>query len=308
MVGRRTQRDGVACGHRRSDCLQLSGRCVDEQLCQLTHEAHIAVFLEERCCVEAGHVQIMTDAALSDLAARIASARRVTAMTGAGVSAASGVPTFRGPEGLWRRYRPEDLATPEAFARDPSLVWEWYAWRREQVAASRPNAAHDVLARWSRLDGFHLITQNVDDLHGRAGTRGLVRLHGSLWELKCFKGCPNGAPPWRDERVPLPELPPRCPHCGGPARPAVVWFGESLDTADVDRAFEATMCDVFLTIGTSAVVYPAAGFIHQAKANGAFTAEINTELTPATSRVDLSLLGPAEQILPSIERLLANVL
>ena len=126
-------------------------------------------------------------------------------MTGAGVSAASGVPTFRGPDGLWRRYRPEELATPEAFARDPALVWEWYAWRRETVAACRPNAAHDVLARWSQRDGFRLITQNVDDLHVRAGTRDLVRLHGSLWELKCFNGCARGARPWRDERVPLPE-------------------------------------------------------------------------------------------------------
>jgi len=248
----------------------------------------------------------MTDSALTELASRIASARRVTAITGAGVSAASGVPTFRGPDGLWRRYRPEDLATPGAFARDPSLVWEWYAWRRERVAACRPNAAHDVLARWSQHDGFRLITQNVDDLHGRAGTRGLVRLHGSLWELKCFKACPKGALPWRDERVPLPELPPLCPHCGGQARPAVVWFGESLDGADVDRAFEATTCDVFLTIGTSAVVYPAAGFVDQARARGAFTVEINTEKTPASSRVDLSLLGPAEEVLPSIEQLLAE--
>jgi NAD-dependent deacetylase len=174
------------------------------------------------------------------------------------------------------------------------------------VAACRPNAAHDVLARWSQHDGFRLITQNVDDLHVRAGTRGLVRLHGSLWELKCFKACPAGALPWRDERVPLPELPPLCPHCGGQARPAVVWFGESLDGTNVDRAFEATTCDVFLTIGTSAVVYPAAGFVDQAKARGAFTAEINAEKTPASSRVDLSLLGPAEEILPSIEQLLAE--
>jgi len=248
----------------------------------------------------------MTDTALADLASRMATARRVTAMTGAGVSAASGVPTFRGADGLWRRYRPEDLATPVAFAHDPSLVWEWYAWRREQVAACRPNAAHNVLARWSQHDGFRLITQNVDDLHGRAGTRGLVRLHGSIWELKCFKPCANGERPWRDERVPLPEQPPLCPHCGGLARPAVVWFGESLDSAVVDRAFEATTCDVFLTIGTSAVVYPAAGFVDEARAKGAFTVEINTETTPASSCVDLSLIGPAEEILPSIEQLLAE--
>jgi len=214
------------------------------------------------------------------------------------VSAASGVPTFRGPDGLWRRYRPEDLATPGAFARDPSLVWEWYAWRRERVAACRPNAAHGVLARWSQHDGFRLITQNVDDLHGRAGTRGLVRLHGSLWELKCVKACPKGARPWRDERVPLAPCPPRCPHCGGLARPAVVWFGEALDHATLDAALQATACDLFLTVGTSSLVYPAAGLVHEAQRRGAFTAEINLEATPASSAVDLAIHGAAEQILP----------
>lgn len=243
----------------------------------------------------------MTDTTLNDLAARIASARRVTVMTGAGVSAASGVPTFRGPDGLWRTFRPEELATPEAFARDPALVWEWYAWRREKVAACRPNAAHEVLARWSQRDGRTLITQNVDDLHARAGTRDLVRLHGSLWELACVNGCARGTRPWRDERVPLPEMPPRCPHCRGHARPAVVWFGESLDPADVQRAFDATACDVFLTVGTSAVVYPAAGFVHQARSRGAFTAEISVDETSASALVDVSLRGPAEEILPYLE-------
>jgi NAD-dependent deacetylase len=239
-----------------------------------------------------------------DLAARISSAARVTVMTGAGVSAASGVPTFRGPDGLWRRHRPEELATPEAFARDPALVWEWYAWRRETVGACRPNAAHEVLARWSQRAGVTLITQNVDDLHIRAGTRDPVRLHGSLWELKCFNGCARGTRPWRDERMPLPELPPPCPYCGGHARPAVVWFGESLDSADVNRAFDASACDVFLTVGTSAVVYPAAGFVHQARSRGAFTAEINMDETPASALVDLSLRGPAEELLPATDRLL----
>jgi NAD-dependent deacetylase len=248
------------------------------------------------------------DERLPALAARIRAARRVTVMTGAGVSAASGVPTFRGPGGLWRTYRPEDLATPEAFAHDPVLVWEWYAWRREKVASCAPNAAHDVLARWSRHDvtGARVITQNVDDLHTRAGTHGLVRLHGSLWELKCFDGCRGGAAPWRDERVPLPERLPRCPHCGGHARPAVVWFGEPLDPADVERASDATACDVFLTVGTSAVVYPAAGLAVQARSRGAFTAEINLEPTPASSVVDLSILGAAEEVLPVVDRLLAS--
>jgi NAD-dependent deacetylase len=254
---------------------------------------------------------------LETLAARIRGAARLTILTGAGVSAASGVPTFRGPQGLWRQFRPEDLATPEAFARDPHLVWEWYAWRREQIAACEPNAAHDVIARWSRegqtpahdaTQGVRppytgrlkvvVLTQNVDDLHVRAGTPDLVRLHGSIWELSCWNRC--GAAPWRDERVPLPDTPPRCPHCGGLARPAVVWFGESLGARDVHAAVEATDCDVFLTVGTSSVVYPAAGLVHQARERGAFTAEVNVEETPASAAVDLAIHGPAEEILPAL--------
>lgn len=178
---------------------------------------------------------------LATLAAQIRKARRLTILTGGGVSAASGVPTFRGQDGLWRRYRPEDLATPEAFARDPGVVWEWYAWRRDMIAGCEPNAAHHVIARWSGSDPATsrlkvvVITQNVDDLHIRAGTQGLVRLHGSIWELSCVNRCAAGSGPWRDERAPLPECPPKCPHCGGLARPAVVWFGESLDPRDVSR-------------------------------------------------------------------------
>jgi len=226
-------------------------------------------------------------------------------MTGAGVSAASGVPTFRGPDGLWRTYRPEDLATPQAFAQDPALVWEWYAWRRQKVAACLPNAAHDVLARWSQRDGVRLITQNVDDLHLRAGTRDPIRLHGSIWELKCFDGCTRGSIPWRDDRVPLPEVLPRCPFCRGYARPAVVWFGETLSATEINHAQDATTCDVFLTVGTSAVVYPAAGFVHEARSRGAFTAEINVDETPASARLDLSIRGAAEEILPAIDKLLS---
>ena len=270
---------------------------------------------------------------LDRLAARIRDAQRLTILTGAGVSAASGVPTFRGPDGLWRRYRPEELATPEAFARDPQLVWEWYAWRRERIAACAPNAAHAIIATWStgvrpRYDPspgsdpstgspgsdpstpgsdpstrrlrVAVLTQNVDDLHVRAGTQGLVRLHGSIWELSCWNRCAKGSTPWRDERVPLLEFPPRCSHCGGLARPAVVWFGETLRVEDVGAAVEATACDVFLTVGTSAVVYPAAGLVDQARHHGAFTAEINMEETPASPRVDVALHGPAERILPAL--------
>jgi NAD-dependent deacetylase len=224
----------------------------------------------------------------------------VTILTGAGISAASGVPTFRGAHGLWRQYRPEDLATPQAFARDPHLVWEWYAWRRELVAACHPNAGHDVIADWSKKPGVSVITQNVDDLHLRAGTRGLVRMHGSIWEMTCIDGCAAGMTPWRDDRVPLPEMPPRCPHCGALARPAVVWFGESLRQNDLNAALGATVCDLFLSVGTSAVVYPAAGLVHDARRHGAYTAEINLDETPASPLVDLTIRAGAEEVLPAI--------
>ena len=242
--------------------------------------------------------------ALPVLAARIRGARRLTILTGAGVSAASGVPTFRGQDGLWRQYRAADLATPEAFARDPRLVWEWYAWRRELIAACRPNAAHDVIAAWSRNPGCRVVTQNVDDLHLQAGTRELVRMHGSIWELSCWGRCAAGSTPWRDDRVPMTDLPPHCPHCGRVARPAVVWFGESLRPENLDAAVRATACDVFLTVGTSALVYPAAGLVHDARQHGAFTAEINLENTPASAAVDVAIHAGAEEILPAIAQML----
>ena len=220
-------------------------------------------------------------------------------MTGAGVSAASGVPTFRGAGGLWRTFRAEDLATPQAFARDPSLVWEWYEWRRATIASCTPNAAHGVLAQWTR-ESPHctVITQNVDDLHLRAGTERLVRLHGSIWELACWQRC--GTPRWRDERVPLPSRPMTCPSCGSLARPGVVWFGESLSPADLDAASAACSCDVFIAVGTSAIVYPAAGLLQEARSRGAFTAEINVEPTAASSAVDAAIQGGAETVLPEI--------
>lgn len=241
---------------------------------------------------------------LTRLADRIRGAQRLTILTGAGVSAASGVPTFRGEDGLWRQYRAEELATPDAFGRNPRLVWEWYAWRRERIAGCRPNPAHEVVAAWSQKTGCRVVTQNVDDLHVRAGTRSLIRMHGSIWELACWDACAKGATPWRDERVPLGELPPRCPHCGGPARPAVVWFGESLRAEDLRAAFEATACDVFLTVGTSAIVYPAAGLVHDARRQGAFTAEINLDETPASAAVDLAIHEGAELVLPRLAELL----
>ena len=228
-------------------------------------------------------------------------------LTGAGVSAASGVPTFRGPGGLWKDFRPETLATPEAFARDPELVWEWYAWRRELVARCQPNRAHAVLAEWSeRLRAFALVTQNVDGLHERAGTRALTRLHGSLWILRCVNGCGHSPEGWEDHRVPLHPLPPRCPGCGGLARPGVVWFGEALDPRDWETAERASACDVFLAVGTSAVVHPAAGLLARARRLGAFAVEVNPDATDASGIVDVHLAMKADEALDAVDALMQS--
>jgi NAD-dependent deacetylase len=236
------------------------------------------------------------------LAERLSAGSSVTVLTGAGVSAPSGVPTFRGRGGLWKQYRAEDLATPEAFARDPRLVWEWYDWRRAVVATCRPNRAHEVLADWSRrLSDFALLTQNVDGLHERAGTRSLTRLHGSLWVLRCAGPCGHAPDGWADHAVPLDPLPPRCPACGALARPGVVWFGEALDPRDWSAAERASACDVFLAVGTSAVVYPAAGLVQRARALGAFVAEINPEATGASTHVDVHLALGADEALEAID-------
>ena len=251
---------------------------------------------------------------LEKLAAHIRRATRLTVLTGAGISAGSGVPTFRGAEGLWRRYRAEDLATPAAFRRDPVLVWEWYASRRELVERCLPNPGHDVLARWSHDRGCTVVTQNVDDLHHKAGTAGVIRLHGSLWELRCA-GLPAAgrardrsgvcADDWHDDSVPFAEMPPRCPRCNGLARPAIVWFGEALRDSDLRAATAATRCDLFIAIGTSAIVHPAAGLLHEAKRHGAVTAEINPVPTPSSGVVDVAIQGAAEDVLPRLDLLLS---
>jgi NAD-dependent deacetylase len=231
---------------------------------------------------------------------------RITVMTGAGVSAASGVPTFRGADGLWQHLRVEELATPDAFARDPRLVWTWYDWRRQRIAACAPNAAHRVIAGWSlRFPRFTLITQNVDGLHERAGTRRVLRLHGSIWDVGCWRACGGAPRRWRDETAPFAVLPPPCPHCGGPLRPGVVWFGEALDADVVEASLDATACDVFFTIGTSAVVYPAAGLVEHARRHGALTVEVNPDTTPASAGVDVVVAAPAEVALPALDDRLA---
>src|SRR5437667_3936361 len=235
----------------------------------------------------------------------MAAASRITVLTGAGVSAASGVPTFRGPGGLWKDFRPEELAAPEAFGRDPKTVWEWYDWRRQLVARCRPNRAHEVLAAWSRRYGsFALVTQNVDGLHERAGTARVIRFHGSIWEVSCWRRCRGSPARWRDETVPFPALPPPCPYCGGPIRPGVVWFGEAIPAEALEASARALDCEVCLVVGTSSVVYPAAGLAEEAHRRGAFTCEINPEATAASSEMDLAIAGKAEEVLDRVEEIL----
>ncbi len=229
----------------------------------------------------------------------LAGAVRVAALTGAGISAESGIPTFRGAGGLWCNFRPEDLATPQAFQRDPKLVWEWYDWRRGLIAQARPNLGHYALAELEQKlgDRFMLITQNVDGLHNRAGSQRVLKLHGDIWWTLCT-GCSDVQ---SDFRVPLPELPPRCQKCGGLLRPGVVWFGEPLPARTWEQAEEAVRaCDVLIVAGTSAVVYPAASLAPQAQRHGAKIIEVNLEETPLSSSADLCLHGPSGEVLPRI--------
>jgi NAD-dependent deacetylase len=229
----------------------------------------------------------------------------ITVLTGAGVSAESDVPTFRGKDGLWRTYRAEELATPEAFARDPKTVWEWYDYRRQIVAGKHPNPAHEAITRLDEgLADFLLITQNVDGLHERAGTKRIVELHGNLFRVRCTGGCGTS----RNLEVPLTEIPPRC-HCGALLRPDVVWFGEALPEQALSAAFEASRsCDLMLVIGTSAVVQPAASMPLIAKQAGRYVVEVNPDPTPITPFVDIAFSGKAGEIVPEVvDALLASL-
>ena len=234
---------------------------------------------------------------IREIRTRLATARGVTVLTGAGISADSGVPTFRGADGLWRNFRAEDLATPEAFARDPCVVWEWYNWRRELIATKSPNPAHYALVDLEkRFERFWLITQNVDGLHGAAGSQKLSEIHGNIWKVRCTR-CGRV-----DENRELPiAIPPSCAACGGLLRPHIVWFGEALATEDLNRSYEALgRCEVLQIIGTSGIVYPAASFAPVAKAAGAFVVEINLDATPNTQVVDVSLQGRTKDVVPEL--------
>jgi len=226
-------------------------------------------------------------------------ARSIAVLTGAGISAESGVPTFRNAmTGLWARFNPEDLATPGAFRRNPKLVWDWYQWRRQLIAKALPNPGHDALARLEeRFADFTLITQNVDGLHRGAGSRNVLELHGDIRRNKCFdeNGAVDGWMPADDDG------PPRCPRCGGWIRPDVVWFGETLPEAELDAAFAASRrCDLFLCVGTSALVHPAASLPVEALRHGACLVEVNTGETPLSEVCDFSLRGPAARVLPAL--------
>lgn len=234
---------------------------------------------------------------LEEVRRRLQDARSIAVLTGAGVSAESGVPTFRGPGGLWREYRAEDLATPEAFHRDPRLVWEWYDWRRQRIALAKPNLAHYALVTLEkRAPEVTVVTQNVDGLHAQAGTRNLLEIHGSIWRTRCLS-CGEVK---ENREVPIGRIPPRCP-CEGLLRPDVVWFGEPLPFDATKRAYRAVEgCDLMLVIGTSGLVQPAASMGQRALASGATVVEINTEPTPQSEQYSYVLQGKAGEILPRL--------
>jgi NAD-dependent deacetylase len=233
------------------------------------------------------------------LISALRSASQMVVLTGSGISAESGVPTFREAQtGFWERFDPQELATPEAFDRDPELVWDWYAWRRDLVAQAAPNPGHLALAEMQELDqNLTLVTQNVDGLHQRAGSRDVVELHGNIGRTKCSV-----------EGVEVEEFeesrsPPVCPSCGAPLRPDVVWFGEMLPPGALDAASEAARnADLFLSIGTSSFVYPAAALPYEALESGATLVEINPGETPLTPHADYALRGPAGDVLPRLIR------
>lgn len=236
------------------------------------------------------------------------SARRVVAFTGAGISKESGLSTFREAQtGLWARFRPEDLATPEAFRRDPALVWSWYEWRRELVRSAMPNPAHHALVRLEsslreRGDAFTLVTQNVDGLHSRAGSHDPLELHGRILRTICS----------RDREVvedwaPVPEGPPPCPSCGAPLRPDVVWFGEMLPEGVMEEAWRAASgCDLMLVVGTSGRVYPAAGLVPVALEAGAWVVVVDPEPIEWSHPRVHPLRGGAAGILPGVVDLLVG--
>ncbi|MDY6989189.1 MAG: NAD-dependent deacylase [Thermodesulfobacteriota bacterium] len=234
---------------------------------------------------------------LAEVAEKLKASTNVLALTGAGISQESGVPTFRGTDGLWKNFRAEDLATPEAFERDPVTVWQWYDWRRSLIKPLAPNPGHCALAGLEKaIEAFTLVTQNVDGLHRAAGSKNPIEMHGTLWRVRCLR-CNKR---FDNRDVPIQILP-KCKECGGLLRPDVVWFGEALDVdilQTISRHLEKAQ--VMLVVGTSGNVQPAASFGLLAKKAGAFVVEVNRSKTPQSPFFDLSLEGKAGEILPSL--------
>lgn len=239
----------------------------------------------------------MSDEGTSNLIEHLRTARHVAVLTGAGVSAESGIATFRDPDGLWARFKPQELANMDAFLSNPALVQDWYAHRRSIVRNARPNPGHVALAELERyVDCVTIITQNVDGLHARAGSSSVLELHGSLDRNSCIE-CGRAAEAG-DMSGPAPYA---CAECGGMIRPDVVWFGEMLPPDVIEAAFEAAArCDVFLSVGTSAVVHPAASIPVEAARSGAFTAEINIERSAVSRHMHAVLIGKSGEVLPAI--------
>ncbi|MBM3123568.1 MAG: NAD-dependent deacylase [Chloroflexi bacterium] len=240
----------------------------------------------------------------ADLIRLLSNAQSMAVLTGAGVSQESGLRTFRDSQtGLWAQYKPQDLASPEAFAREPKLVWDWYAWRREAIKGVRPNAGHYALVELEkRNSAFTLITQNVDGLHQMAGSRQILELHGNIQRVRC-SNCGCLAESWDEQSQEVP----RCVDCGGLLRPDVVWFGEPLPRSQLEQAVQAARsCGVFFSIGTSGVVHPAAALPYSAHNQGAVIVEINAECTQLTGKADYFLQGKSGEILPELVKKLAD--
>jgi NAD-dependent deacetylase len=245
-------------------------------------------------------VEMQDSDTLRIVARIIKQANYLVALTGAGISKESNVPTFRGEDGLWKKHDAMQLATPEAFRKDPQLVWEWYSWRQSLIAGCSPNPAHEALATWEQKGVLKsLITQNVDGLHARAGSTIIYEVHGNLWSLKCTSCEYTGQLVEPAEEVPI------CPSCGSHLRPDVVWFGESLDQQTMLAVYrELESADVCLVIGTSALVQPAASFPLIVKERGGSIIEVNTEETPLSPIATVHLHGKAAEILPRLDSLI----